>query len=112
MHNDQATLEPAADDGAVNRVLLEAIARRLCVTVVYNRQGAVLAPHILYLRHGDPFIDAVTVEREGKPPREIKLGTFKLAGLSGVTLTERPFDPDPSFDAGSERYAGGALFAV
>ena len=95
-----------------NRLYFEAIALRKCIRATYNRMVVTLAPHILYTRHDELFIDAVTVERDGQPPREVKLGTFKLAGLKDVALLERPFDPEPLFDPTDPKYAGVALFAV
>ena len=95
-----------------NRTYLEAIALRKCLRATYNRMAVILAPHILYTRHDELFIDAVTVERDGQRPREAKLGTFKLAGLKEVALLERRFTPDPLFDATDAKYAGVALFAV
>ena len=95
-----------------NRTYFEAIALRKCLRATYNRMTVTLAPHILYTRHGELFIDAVTVERDGQPPREVKLGTFKLAGLKDVVLVDRIFTPDPLFDETDPKYAGVALFAV
>lgn len=95
-----------------NKLLLEAIALRKCITATYNRGTVKLAPHILYTRHGDLFIDAVTIERDGKPPREVKIGTFKLAGLADLAIDGASFEPEPGFDAAAEKYAGVALFAV
>lgn len=95
-----------------NRILLEAIARGTCVEAVYNRMRVILAPHILYTRHDELYVDAVTVERDGLPPREVKLGAFKLSGLHELALAERPFQPEPVFDPGESRYAGVTLFAV
>lgn len=95
-----------------NRELLEAIATRRCVTATYNRMAVTLAPHILYTRHDEMFADAVTIEREGQPPREVKLGTFKLAGLKGVAVIDRVFIPDPGFQPQAEKYAGVTLFVV
>lgn len=117
MHNSATTLrresEPAEAPAALTtRVLLEAIAKRLCVETVYNKQTVRLAPHIVYTRHGELHVDAVTCEREGKPPREIKLGTFKLSGLHATGLTKRVFTPHRDFDASSEKYAGVTIFAL
>lgn len=95
-----------------NRVLLEAIALRKCVAATYNRTSFKLAPHIMYTRHDELFVDAVTIECDGRPPREIKLGTFKLAGLRELAVADRPFDPQPIFDPNDEKYAGKTLFAV
>lgn len=95
-----------------NKIILEAIALRKCVLASYNRTPVTLAPHILYTRHDALFIDAVTLERDGQPPREKKLGSFRLAGLKDVALDERPFQPERIFDRDDPRYAGTALFAV
>ena len=95
-----------------NREFLEAIATRRCVAATYNRMRVSLAPHILYTRHDEMFVDAVTIEREGLPPREIKFGTFKLAGLKDVAVEDRPFEPNPEFDPAIEKYEGVTLFTV
>ena len=95
-----------------NRILLEAIATRKCVDASYNRMAVQLAPHILYTRHGDLFLDAVTVEREGKLPREVKIGTFKLAGLDVRGLIERSFEVNEAFDPANDKYEGVTLFVV
>ncbi|WOK38178.1 hypothetical protein [Sphingomonas sp. C3-2] len=94
------------------KVLLEAIALHKCIRATYNRQSAIMAPHILYTKHGELHLDAVTVERDGKPPREPKVGTYKLTGLSEVELVDRPFTPESIFDANDPKYAGVTLFAV
>ena len=95
-----------------NKELLEAIATRRCVTATYNRDTIVLAPHVLYTRHGEVHADGVTLERNGNPPKEIKLGTYKLAGLHDVAVTGRAFVADPIFDPNAEKYAGVTLFVV
>ena len=103
--------EPLADAPAHPSIDIfrDAITRRTCVGTVYNKAEVKLAPHILYSRHGDLFIDAVVVERDGKKPREIKLGTFKLAGLGEAIATKRLFVPLPAFDSSAPKYAGYAL---
>jgi hypothetical protein len=70
-----------------------------------------LAPHVIYTKHGDLFIDAVAIDRDGKPPKEVKLGTFKLAGLNDLQLTARSFPANPLFHANDAKYAE-ALMAV
>jgi len=94
------------------KILFEAIALNKCVEAVYNRMVVTLAPHILYTRHDELFIDAVTLERDGQPPRELKLGTFKLVGLKDLALGERPFTPSTLFNPADAKYAGVTLFAV
>ena len=56
--------------------------------------------------------DAVTVERDGKPPREVKIGTFKLDGLKDVRLAGNSFVPNTLFEPTDEKYAGNSLMAV
>ena len=116
MHNMSAApvpaprAEPAAE--LPTRLLLEAIAKRLCVATIYNRAAIKLAPHIVYTRHGELHVDAVTVERDGRLPKEAKLGTFKLAGLGLTTLTARRFVPFRGFDPDDDKYAGVTIFAL
>jgi hypothetical protein len=94
------------------KLILEAIATKRCIDVTYNRTSMKLAPHVLYTRHGDLFIDAVAVEREGVAPREQKLGTFKLIGLQIAGITDKVFDRFADFDANDEKYFETTPFAV
>ena len=93
-------------------IVLEAIVKQRAIAGTYNRADVTLAPHILYTRHGDLHIDALTLERDGRPPREVKIGTFKLAGLGALRLTPRRFEPSRLFDSGDSKYADVALLAV
>lgn len=95
-----------------SKLLLEAIALQKCIAATYNRMRVKLAPHVLYTRHDELFIDAVTVERDGQHPREVKLGTFKLAGLTELEFAGRTFLPEPRFNPNDEKYEGTTLFAV
>lgn len=93
-------------------VFLEAIVKKQAVAALYNRVALTLAPQVLYTRHGDLHVDAITIERDGRPPKEQKLGTFKLSGLSAVRLTPRRFGRSTLFDAAAERYVGETIMAV
>ena len=95
-----------------NVLFFEAIARRKCIAATYNRQSFTLAPHILYTRHDEMFIDAVTVKRDGQTPRDVKIGSFKLAGLTDVSLESLAFSPEPVFNPDEVKYNGTTLFAV
>jgi hypothetical protein len=97
---------------SANQILLEAIALKKCVAANYNRTAMKLAPHILYTRHDELFVDAVALERDGQRPREIKLGTFKIAGLKELALAEQHFEQQPVFDPSDAKYDGVTLFAV
>ena len=114
MHNMTSTPDaPAAEIQAnANALLLQAIALRKCLTATYNRMVCTLAPHILYTKHDDVFVDAITLERDGQPPKEIKLGTFKLAGLKDIEVTDRSFVPDTIFNPGDIKYDRVTLFVV
>ncbi len=92
--------------------LFAAIVKQVCVNVTYNRDKVVLAPHVAYTRHGELYVDAVTVARNNMLPREEKLGTFKVSGLGEPRLTGREFVVSALYEPDAERYAGCALVAV
>jgi hypothetical protein len=85
------------NDVPLEDLLNLAIERRVFLIATYNRNSIRLAPHSLFERHGDPFLRAVTLEVDGRTPKEPKLGTFKLAGLSSVTLEGRAFSREKLF---------------
>jgi hypothetical protein len=94
-------------------IVLEAIVRRRCISVTYNRKRMILAPHILYTRREQLYLDAITVSLEGMLPRETKLGTFKLDGLSELKLIEREFAYNADlFEPEAEKYVGVTLMAA
>lgn len=94
-------------------IIFEAIALQKCLMATYNKMVVKLAPHILYTRHDEMFIDAVTIERDGRPPRELKLGTFKLAGLNEVIVTDEAFEAMYGlYDENDPKYKGVTLFAI
>lgn len=95
-----------------SRIVLEAIARRRCLEATYNRMAVRLAPHILYTRHDELYVDAVTVERDGQRPRETKIGTFKLDGLRDPVVADQPFRLEAVFDPGDPKYAGVTLLVA
>lgn len=93
-------------------LLAQAISRKLCVVAVYNRTNMTIAPHILYTKHDDLFVDGVVSLREGKVPAEPKLGTFKLAGLSNVSLTADSFSAHMVYDQTDEKYDGVTVVRI
>jgi hypothetical protein len=95
-----------------NKAILQAIALRLCLQATYNRATVLLAPHVLYKRNDSYFIDAITISRDGNPPREEKFGSFNLAGLSDVIVSETPFIVNPLFDRMDQKYRAGTLFMI
>ena len=67
---------------------------------------------ILYTKHDEVYLDAVAIARDGQAPREVRLGTFKVAGLSDVKVGDAGFEPESLFDPGDGKYQGVTLFAV
>lgn len=92
--------------------IFEAIVKQVAVAATYNRGSVTLAPYMIYTRADEVYVDAVTLERDGKPPKEEKIGTFKLAGLAGLRVTPRRFTPDPQHRPGDKRYAHDVLMTV
>lgn len=107
--DDRVLAQPAPGASAI---ILEAIVKQLAVAATYNRGEITLAPHVLYTRHGELYVDGVLIERDGKPPREPKIGAYKLAGLTPLRLTARRFAPSELFDAADAKYEGVTLMAV
>lgn len=103
---------PASPPPATTPIVFEAIVKKLALAATYNRGEVVLAPHILYTKHGEIYVDAVTIERDGKPPKELKMGAFKLAGLAPLRLTARRFTRSDLFHPHDSRYADVTLMAV
>ena len=77
-----------------------------------RRDKVVLAPHVAYTKHGELYVDAVTVARNGMLPREEKLGSFKVTGLGEPKLTGRAFTVSRLYEPDAERYVGATLVAV
>jgi hypothetical protein len=94
------------------QLIAQAVRRKLCITAIYNRTPMTIAPHILYTKHDDPFIDGVVTLRDGKVPAEPKLGTFKLAGLNSVMLTADNFAIQQVYDATDAKYEGVTLAKI
>ncbi len=108
-----AAAEPSRPDAAPGEDIVRlAIDRRMCVMMTYNKTLMQMAPHILFTKHGDPFVDGVVMERNGRAPRELKMGTFKLAGLTDLVLTANRFDIFEGYDSADPKYAEATLSAV
>ncbi|PXA85818.1 hypothetical protein DMC47_36520 [Nostoc sp. 3335mG] len=97
---------------ANEHILAAAIERQVRIRAVYNKGHVILAPHILYKRHDELYVDAVTIERDGTAPREVKLGTFKVDGLNDPRLDNGRFRPFPAFRSSDPKYSGGTLASV
>lgn len=121
MHNDAVSESPVAtaadraseeERATLSDIIRFALMQRICLSVRYNNMDMLLAPHMLWTKHGDLHVDAVTVERAGSAPKMFKIGTFKLAGLGNVALTSRTFVPQPDFDPADPKYAEAPVASV
>ena len=108
----QSANSPQAAPTGPAPTLFEAIVTRRCVEATYNGGRVILSPHVAFVRHGEIYVGAATVERDGKPPREEKIGVFKLDGLAGLKMAGRKFTPSAVFDPADDRFGGAALVAV
>lgn len=95
-----------------NKAILEAIALKRCLVARYNKLSLVLAPHVLYRRNDSFFIDAITVTRDGQRPKEDKVGSYNLAGLSELEAIDQPFEIHPLFDRMDPKYRDHTLFMI
>lgn len=117
-HNDyldpmyQSDSTPSGAPAGPAPMLFEAVVTQRCVEATYNGGTVVLSPHVAFVRHGEIYVGATTVERDGNPPREVKVGIFKLDGLAGLRLSDRKFVPSAVFDPHDERYADSTLVMV
>lgn len=95
-----------------NSRILEAIALRRRLGARYNKLSLVLAPHVLYRRNDSYFIDAITITRDGLEPREPKVGSYNLAGLSELEVLPEGFDIHPLFNRMDPKYRDNTLFMI
>ena len=95
-----------------NSRIFEAIAPRRCLTARYNKLSLVLAPHVLYKRNDSFFIDAITITRDGEEPREPKVGSYNLAGLSELDVLDNAFEVHPLFNRMDPKYRDNTLFMI
>jgi len=103
------TTAPERTAAAAPALVFEAIVKQLCLSATYNRGEVLLAPHVVFTKHDELYVDAVTLERDGKPPKEEKLGTFKLAGLVTPRVTPRRFTASELFRADDRKYAAALV---
>ena len=107
-----AMQQTALPEATSEKTVIEAIARLRLIVARYNGSEMRLAPHQLFVRHGDLFLRAFNPMKNWRSEEERRLGSFKLAGLSDIRLTEEEFEPLPDFDTAPPREDDQHLFAV
>ena len=70
-----------------------AIEQKVLLSVRYNQGISIIAPYATFLKHGETYLRGVTVARDGREPSRLKLGVFKLSGLSDLHVLPVPFSP-------------------
>lgn len=105
------TEEPQAPTGAAPMVM-QAIVRKRPIAAEYNGGTVLLAPHALFQRHDALYVAASTVTRDGRRPKEEKIGCFKLDGLGSMRIAEGEFRISRAFSPNDDRFAGQVLIAV
>ncbi|OYT94539.1 MAG: hypothetical protein CFE49_17680 [Pseudomonas sp. PGPPP3] len=95
-----------------NRAILEAIATKRVLSSTYNGTAFILAPHIIYTRRDLVYLDAVPIAKNGAPPREEKIATFKVDGMADIAMADGTFSICPLFEPYLEKYRGTTLFSV
>lgn len=95
-----------------NRAIFEAIATRRPLSSTYNGTAFILAPHILYTRRDLVYLDAVPLSKNGAPPREEKVATFKVDGMADIAIAEGDFAISDLFEPYLEKYRGTTLFSI
>ncbi|OWK33360.1 hypothetical protein SPDO_02360 [Sphingomonas dokdonensis] len=112
LNTDEDRVDAPATPPVSMPTVFEAIVKQQAIAATYNRGSVTLAPHVVYTKHGEFYVDALTLERDGKPPREPKIGAFKIAGLGGMRVTPRRFTRSELFNPKDERYEGVTLLAI
>ena len=103
------TDRPEPAPSGTTPTILQAIVTKQCIAATYNREAVLLAPHVLFMKNGAQHIGAATIERGGRPPREPKIGVFKLDGLGDVAITGRPFDVSAAWDPVDDRFESALI---
>ena len=112
MHNSPALplVDRATDDTRLK--LMEAVAQQRIIVARYNGNLIKLAPHLLFERHGDLFVSALNLSKAWRPGDELRLGQFKLSGLSAAKILDEKFDALRSYNAAAPRPNDRLLLAL
>lgn len=92
--------------------MMQAIARKLLVTATYNGRDMKLAPHALFLRHGEMFVSALNLDKKWRSDEDPRLGHFKLAGLTNVSVSSEHFDAIAGFKQAVPQVADELVLAL
>ena len=103
------TKPPEDREAEAAALIRQAIDEGSCLRWTYNRVLMRAEPRILYRRNGGLYVDAVVIEKNGAPPAELKIGSFKLTGLGNPVPTGEPIASGLAVDLADPRYAEGIV---
>ena len=90
---------------AKNGPLCQAVEARQCVSANEGNRLLVIAPHAVF-RDGEGWrLAGALVEENGAPVEPARWSVLKVADLTYIMPTDRPFDAHPEYDAGDARFA-------
>jgi hypothetical protein len=92
-------------------LVASAIRNKVSLRARYNGQIMLIAPQILFTRHGAPHVDAMVLERDGRRDEELRLRSFNLSGLHELTTSGLHFELHAA-DLDDEKYAGPGISVV
>lgn len=94
--------------------ICDAVARKACITVNDGDVLLKLAPHVVFNRgkHKVPTLEAVMIERDGKPANQTNLRQFPIESLLELVILDEGFSIHPKFDPDDPAYAGAPLCIV
>ena len=91
---------------------MKAIIDRNTLTAIYNGNQMEIAPHQLFVRHVSIYLAALNPAKSRKRGEEITLGEYNLTGLTDLALSDKRFEPMPSFDGQPQRQEDRILICV
>ena len=90
---------------AKNGPLCQAVEARQCVSANEGNRLLVISPHAVF-RDGEGWLLAgALVEENGAAIEPSRWAVLKVADLSYIMPTDRPFDAHPDFDPDDPRFA-------
>jgi hypothetical protein len=91
-----------------------AIERKACMAAMLDDETVKFAPLVVYTRgkKNRPTVDAVLLERGGKPVTRQTLRTYSVSDLSGMSILSESFTVADDFDPEDPDYAGRTICIV
>jgi hypothetical protein len=72
----------------------------------------ILAPHIVYVRHGEHRLAANVVGASQGSSKRARIESFRLADIQDIQVLERSFTPEASFDPDAHEYGDEVVCSI